>query len=104
VRRVAERTPKLDTTSGVRYVNAALSQTSAVARPSSMTPSWFIAKNAVPTINATGTVLLRCCGSTITDTSSRLVDHVDVVPFNSTSRLSTAVDKRRQGRAEIPPY
>jgi hypothetical protein len=44
-----------------------------------MTPSWFIVKNAVPTTNATVSVLFRCRGVRATETSSRNVDHVGAV-------------------------
>ena len=76
---MADRSPKLETSSGVRYVSATLSQATAVARPWRTTPSWFMAKNTVPTISATESVRLRCCAARTSLTISRGVDQVDAV-------------------------
>jgi len=78
-RRVADRTPKLETKSGVRYVSAAFSHTTVLARLATM--SWFIAKNVDPTINAIDIVRFKCCGAMTTETASGQVDHVAVRSF-----------------------
>src|SRR5690242_8057835 len=66
-----------------------------------MTPSWFIAKNTVPTLSAMQTVRRRLCGDRTTATASRrFCQEFGFIAASS----SGARDERRNAGAEIRPY
>src|SRR5690349_8618291 len=66
-----------------------------------MMPSWFIAKNTVPTLSAMQTVRLRLCGDRTTATASRrLCQEFGFIAASS----SGAREKPRNVRTEIRPY
>src|SRR3954464_6288213 len=66
-----------------------------------MTPSWFIAKNTVPTVSAMQTVLRRLCGDRTTATASRRFCHEFRFIAASSSR---ACEKPRNVGTELRPY
>ena len=102
-RRVAVSTPKLETRSGVRYVNATLIHTTAFACPATTTLSWFIAKNVEPTISAIVVVRFRWCGARATTAASRQVDQVSVGLVHSMASCIRGFDERTEDGVAIPP-
>lgn len=76
-RRVAESTPTLETTNGVRYVSPAFSHTTAVARPARTGSSWFMAKKAEPTMRAIDADLLNDRAAVTTVSACRHVDQAN---------------------------